>query len=222
MKNENLKIFIDFDGTISTDDVVDVILEKHASPEWTAIEKEWAAGKIGSRECLSRQMALVSAGRPQMEKILEQVTIDPFFSEFLKNAVAAEIPVFIVSDGFDFVIKNVLSRKLPASVFQKLQIFCNAMDVTADSVRISFPAEACEHGCANCKPRIIQKYREPGDKIIFIGDGLSDRYAAAVSDLTFAKKKLLSYCVEKKIPHKEYSNFHQIKEWILSKEKITC
>lgn len=221
MKNDNLKIFIDFDGTIATVDVVDLILERYASPEWLEIEKEWAAGKIGSRECLTRQLALVSAGKPQMEKLLNEITIDPFFPEFIKTAQALEVPIYIVSDGFDYVIKNVLSRKLPNFVFEKLQIFCNKMEV-GHTIKASFPAEPCEHGCANCKPRIIKAHKKEGDRILFIGDGLSDRYAAEVADLTFAKKKLLNYCIDRHLPYKEYSNFHVIQEWISSKERIPC
>ena len=52
-------IVCDFDGTVTRTDAVDNILERFADPSWEAIEDEWLSGKIGSRECLGRQLALV-------------------------------------------------------------------------------------------------------------------------------------------------------------------
>ena len=43
-----LSISCDFDGTITRSDTVDAILEQFALPQWTDVEAEWAAGKIGS------------------------------------------------------------------------------------------------------------------------------------------------------------------------------
>ncbi|PYS76594.1 MAG: phosphatase, partial [Acidobacteria bacterium] len=43
-------LFLDFDGTISERDAIDAMLEAFAAPEWLAVEEEWQAGRIGSRE----------------------------------------------------------------------------------------------------------------------------------------------------------------------------
>ena len=51
---KRIKFFIDFDGTITLEDVVDRVLDRFASGEWKKVEREWVEGKIGSRECLSR------------------------------------------------------------------------------------------------------------------------------------------------------------------------
>ena len=50
-----LSISCDFDGTITRSDTIDAILEQFALPQWLDVEAEWAAGKIGSRECLAQQ-----------------------------------------------------------------------------------------------------------------------------------------------------------------------
>jgi len=59
-------LFLDFDGTISRRDAVDVILETYADPKWLAFEAEWREGRIGSRDCLRAQMSLVRASRKQI------------------------------------------------------------------------------------------------------------------------------------------------------------
>ena len=54
-------LFVDFDGTITCRDTTDAVLEAFADPSWLAVEREWVAGRIGSRACLTAQMALVDA-----------------------------------------------------------------------------------------------------------------------------------------------------------------
>ena len=63
---DKIRIFVDFDGTISTKDVVDTVLEKFARKEWLEVEKDWQEGKIGSRECLSRQINFVVAKEEEL------------------------------------------------------------------------------------------------------------------------------------------------------------
>jgi 2-hydroxy-3-keto-5-methylthiopentenyl-1-phosphate phosphatase len=48
---------------------------------------------------------------------------------------------------------------------------------------------------------MMQALTPAGGTTVFVGDGLSDRYAAAAADLVFAKDKLASYCAERSIAH---------------------
>ena len=213
-----MQFFLDFDGTITKNDIVDLILERFATDEWKKIEKEWADGKIGSRECLSRQIALVSASKEEITAIISKAEIDPHFASFLKRAKEYGIPVTIVSDGFRIVIEQILKRVFKDSpeFLNYIPIFSNQLEWSHDRLSVRFPeGPACEHGCANCKAKVIAAQRVAGEKIIFVGDGLSDRFAAMVSDLTFAKGKLLKFCEEKKINHEKYSGFEEIEKWIV-------
>ena len=47
---------------------------------------------------------------------------------------------------------------------------------------------------------------------IFVGDGLSDRYAAQAADLVFAKQGLARFCTEKKIKYSAYQNLFEVSE----------
>jgi len=216
----NLRFFIDFDGTVTTQDAVDLVLERFASEDWKPVEKEWAKGKIGSRECLTRQMALVSATRGQILDLAGAIAVDSGFVPFLKTLKALSIPAVIVSDGFQVIIQAVLQKALreEPAILKNLPVYSNRLSwVSERKVRPFFlsAASACAHGCANCKVRVIEKIGSEKEKTIFIGDGLSDRFAAAASDLVFAKKSLLQFCQEKNIPYKSYENFREIKDWVL-------
>ena len=218
MNSSQLQFFLDFDGTVTKNDVVDLILDRFASKEWKTIEQEWVDGKIGSRECLSRQIALVSASKEALSRLITEVEIDSHFVSFLKRAKNYGIPVTIVSDGFRNVIEEVLKRHLKDSpeLLEDLPIFSNDLRWEKEKLKVVFPeGPVCEHTCANCKPQVITRHRVPGEKIVFVGDGLSDRFAAAVSDFTFAKSKLLKFCEENKINHQKYSTFKELDEWIV-------
>lgn len=218
----SLRFFIDFDGTISKNDVVDLILERFGMRQWTDIERLWLEGKIGSRECLSRQMDLVSAREEDFSALINEVEIDPAFVSFLARAKNLNVPVTIVSDGFDIVIGSILKRALSKDpeLLSNLPVYSNKLIRSANGYKAQFPeGPLCEHACANCKPRVIRALSKEGEKIIFVGDGLSDRFAAAEAHLTFAKSKLLKFCQEKKIAHRPYQDFREIEAWLSSERK---
>jgi 2-hydroxy-3-keto-5-methylthiopentenyl-1-phosphate phosphatase len=52
-------IICGFDDTITLKDSTDLLLNRFADPCWLDIENEWLKGKIGSRECLERQLRFV-------------------------------------------------------------------------------------------------------------------------------------------------------------------
>ena len=52
----------------------------------------------------------------------------------------------------------------------------------------------------------MNRLNETGGPTLFIGDGLSDRYAAMCADGVFAKDTLAAYCDEHMIPYVGYDN----------------
>src|ERR671939_573266 len=92
-------LFLDFDGTITERDAIDALLDAYADPQWLAIEAEWQAGRIGSRECLRAQLALVRASREEVNALLDSIKVDRGFATLLETCAALRVPVHIVSDG---------------------------------------------------------------------------------------------------------------------------
>ena len=215
-----MHFFLDFDGTISTGDVVDLVLENFADQRWKDVEQEWVEGRIGSRECLLRQTDMIRATTGEIFSVIAPVKLDPHYVSFLKKARALGVPVTIVSDGFDLLIRQVLKQNLGTenAAMKGVEIYSNKLERADKGFRAVFSQETpCGHGCANCKEALIHRLKLPGEEVYFVGDGLSDRYAAKCSDLTFAKGTLLTFCRENGIQHVAYENFKKIEQTMTQK-----
>jgi 2,3-diketo-5-methylthio-1-phosphopentane phosphatase len=207
-------LFLDFDGTITRRDATDAILEAYADAQWLGIEHEWKAGRMSSRECLTAQMALVRATRDEIDALLDEVEIDEGFAPLLETCSAHGVPVHILSDGFDYCIQRILSRPSLnlARHLRGVQIVSSHLEPDGDRWRVGFRSfePACTHGCATCKPDAMEALNTTGGRTIFVGDGLSDKYAAARADLVFAKDSLAAYCDAQALSYAPYDNLATI------------
>jgi 2-hydroxy-3-keto-5-methylthiopentenyl-1-phosphate phosphatase len=210
---KNPIVFCDFDGTVTQADVTDCILEELADPSWRELEAAWVGGLMGSRECLERQMALVRASSKELNALIDGIAVDPGFAGFYRFTEKCGLPFYILSDGFDYVIRRILRRAgADGELRNGKHLFTSALQLEGSRVRVSFPhgARVCEHGCATCKAAIIRRVGRGHQPVIFIGDGLSDRFAVEEADLVFAKKQLLAHCRKKNIDCLPFDTFADI------------
>jgi 2-hydroxy-3-keto-5-methylthiopentenyl-1-phosphate phosphatase len=209
-------LFVDFDGTVSNRDVIDAVLEEFADDRWLEIEEKWVSGKIGSRECLQKQFALLRAAPDKLNDFIDSLEIDEGFVPLLKVCRDANVPVHIVSDGFDYYIRRLLNKSIDcASLLGNIGIWANRLaPVGENQWRTEFPyyRRLCADGCATCKPEVMRRHNTFASPAIFIGDGLSDRFAAQTADIVFAKKKLADFCAQNGIRFSAYANLKQVAE----------
>jgi len=205
-------IFCDFDGTITQVDLTDHVLTQLAHPSWREIEREWVLGTIGSRECLERQMALVEASRAELDEVIDSVAIDPGFADFTRFARGRGWPLYVLSEGFDYMIRRVLERARLARHFPN-RIFSSGLRVEGRRLVVSFPhvPDPCGHGCANCKGALVRRLSPGRRPVVFVGDGMSDRYGAEAADVVFAKRHLLAHCREQGIACYPFETFKDVR-----------
>ncbi len=188
-------VVCDFDGTISSVDATDLILERYADAEWLNVEAEWKIGAIGSRECLSRQIALLRANMSEINALADTIVIDPDFKRFADYCARSGVRLVIVSDGLDQVITRILDRY----GLGQLSVYANSLlSSDADAHRLVSPhqdADCCSKA-GTCKCAVVADLsNEDADPLVlFVGDGQSDFCAAArMADVVAAKSKLLSH-----------------------------
>ena len=211
--NSSPIVFSDFDGTISLVDVTDEILEQFADPSWREVEEVWVRGEIGSQECLERQMALVKATPRQLDALIDAIPLDPDFSSFYRFTRERQLPFYILSDGFDYVISRVLQRAgADGELRNGKHLFSSSLRLAGGGLEISFPHRnlGCPHGCATCKAAVIERLRGERRPVVFVGDGLSDRFGVEVADIVFAKRQLLDYCRKRGLAHIPFETFGEV------------
>ena len=206
-----LTVFCDFDGTITTHDVVTELLTALADPAWSSIEAAWEQGRIGSRDCLARQIPLIRGGWPAIERVLATVTIEPTFAAFAAWCASQAVPLVIVSDGLDRVIAWVLER----ARVRVSAMWANRLLIAEDgALSVAFPHPPRERHCRAglCKCQILA---EASSRRVVIGDGLSDLCWASQADHCFAKGPLLALCRTQQIPHCAFDDFTSIQRLLM-------
>jgi 2,3-diketo-5-methylthio-1-phosphopentane phosphatase len=211
--------FIDFDGTVVPCDVTDFLLEQFADPAWQEVEKDWQAGRIGSRECMARQVALLEATPAELIAALSELQIDPGFAAFVDQCGRNGIGMTVVSDGFDFVIERVLRN-----AGLDLPFYANHLEpLGSNGWRVTFPSARsdCRTLAGNCKCAFTQPYSS-SVKVV-IGDGRSDFCVSGQADLVFAKGTLLELCRTSGVAHYAFDDFFDVTDklgwWLRSGQR---
>src|SRR5215470_12320034 len=178
-----VRMYVDFDGTVTLGDTTDAILERFASAAWQTIEEQWVAGHIGSRDCLARQIGLLRVSPEVLDDFVGAVEFDRDFPAFVTLCRDHGVPITVVSDGLDRVASAVLER---AGV--NAPLIANHLEWLGDDRwRLSFPHARgdCRSAAGNCKCVALADDSETIS--ILIGDGRSDICAAESANLVLAK-----------------------------------
>jgi 2-hydroxy-3-keto-5-methylthiopentenyl-1-phosphate phosphatase len=170
-------------------------------------------------------MALVRATRNQLDALLDEIEIDPGLVALLEMCATHDIPAHIISDGFDYCIRRILgraSKRVPA-LLRGARVCASRLEARGHLWRTDFPYfhQTCAHGCATCKPAVMRLLNRTNAPALFVGDGLSDRYAVESADLVFAKDGLAVYCNEHSVEYTSYNNLKEVAtyldRWLISR-----
>ena len=197
------RLLVDFDGTIASVDTTDLLLERFAAPAWRDIEEDWKAGRIGSRECMVRQIDLLRASPADMDQFVAGIEIDPGFPKFVALCTRLGHSIAVISDGLDLTVEAVLRRYNLDLAFSANHLqWCGK-----DRWRLTFPhaRSDCQALSGNCKCAVTTE--APRELSIVVGDGRSDFCVAGRADLVLAKGALLDDCRHRHLPHLAFADF---------------
>ncbi len=211
-----LKIFIDFDGTITACDVGDAMFEHFGGRVCAGIIDEYHQERISAAECFRRESAACGdVPTAALDAFLDKQEIDPTFPAFVRYCRQAGHEITVLSDGMDYYIGRILSHYGLSGV----RFFSNHLNFLAsgnDSMvrfvpEFPYQDEVCDR-CACCKRNHILSASADDDIIVYIGEGYSDRCPAGYADVVFAKDDLLRYCQRENISYFEYRSFADVQE----------
>ena len=207
-----LAILVDYDGTIARTDVSDQLMAEFVTADWEAHVAEYDAGRVGSRRLMAWEVGLITADPDALRAKAAAQPHDPSFRPFAERALAAGIPVEVVSDGFGFFIEPALE----ALGVGQLPVVTAATTFGPDGARIDFPNGNPDcFVCGTCKRNRVLAHQAAGRRVIFIGDGESDRYAAGYADVVFAKDSLAAWCVTFGVRALPFSTLEDVRQALI-------
>ncbi len=208
-----VSFLVDYDGTISREDVGDALLARfYSDPELLAAkDADYDAGRIGSRELMEWDMAVLPDDPELLRATAASLPQDETFAGFVATVRAAGAKLEVVSDGLGFYVESNLARL--GAELAALPVATNDNPVAGpDSMAFPYGHPAC-FVCGTCKRERVRAHQAGGRVVVFIGDGTSDRYAAHHADVVFAKGSLERWCREVGWPYRVWGRFSEIGAW---------
>jgi 2,3-diketo-5-methylthio-1-phosphopentane phosphatase len=207
LRNSKIAVLSDFDGTITTNNVLNSLYEKFAAPSYRETLERWNRGEISTMEEIETVFDTVSASRAEMESFLDMVELDPGFPSLFIYCREAGSKFVIVSDGLRWYIEYIMRHH----GIQEVAVYACEIHFERGGYRFSYPwFDPSTPLRSVSKSTIVRDYQSWGYKVVFIGDGVSDFEAAQVADIVYARDVLLDYTKDHEIQALEFSNMGDI------------
>lgn len=193
----------DYDGTLTTHECMEIVLQRLVGNAWRPFEREVRAGRLSHAEALRRQVGLIRAPAEEfIGALVAEASPASGLADFLGGLSAQGHRAAIVSAGFHAAIDAVWRReKLPP-----IEIHASRLVPGVDGgppYGMAFDplfADCPRCGAGQCKGGVLRALRRPHDTVLAFGDGSSDLCLARGADLTFARDHLAELCAAEQLP----------------------
>ncbi len=207
---QNTAYVLDFDGTVTTVDISTALALEFGGQEFRETEKAYFRKQIGMKEWLAKACSVLPPDLHYLTSLsLKQGVLRPGFVEFLKYVHSRSYRVYIASDGLGFYIEPLLEkfgcRHLIDGIYMNKTI--NGKDGLELIIGNAHPS--CRI-CGNCKASQVLKLKKEGYRVIYVGDGMNDRFGASWADQIFARDRLAEYLQRSGRPYQPWSDFFDL------------
>ena len=203
----------DFDGTVSPSDIGAAFVRRFAArpePERAALLERWKRGEIGSRELTVEECEGLRCTEEDALAFAREFRLDARFAPFVREARGRGDAVMVVSDGFDFYVRDHLAR----AGLSDLPLASNRVRFEDGGIALEFPyADGGCGRCGNCKSQHVRRYQALGFHTVMVGDGFSDRCGAKVADTVMARGDLLAWCAASGIAARGFDSFGDVTDF---------
>lgn len=201
-----LRVVLDWDGTVTERDTLDLVLERFGDPEIYARVEGELGRTLTLNEVIAQEFATVTAPLEEVVPwLLEHVRIRPGFAELAR----AHRPL-VVSSGFHELIEPVLERE---GLLDAVELRANSVEPRPNGWRAHFRvAGRCEACGEPCKRGDLPS----GVEVVYAGDSHSDLCASLAADRIFATGNLARWLEERQVPFTPLTDFFQLANEIVT------
>ena len=195
-----MQLVLDFDGTVTERDTLDLVLREFGDQEiYDRAEEKLERGSMTLNEVISAEFATVRAPLDEVVPwLLQAARFRPGFAE-----AARKHRPLVISSGFHELIEPLLERE---GVLDCVELRANRVDPRPDGWRVLYRvSEICEVCGEPCKRGDL-----PAGEAVYAGDGYSDYCAALAADRVYATGSLARYLDERGVEYEPLTDFRSL------------
>jgi 2-hydroxy-3-keto-5-methylthiopentenyl-1-phosphate phosphatase len=205
---------LDYDGTVTTRECNEIVLQRLVGNAWRPFEDEVRAGRMSHATCFDMQAGLMHAPRAEIiGGMVEAAEAAQGLAAFMAALAQRGGQAAIVSAGFREAIEAFWQREgLPPTQMFASELVGDGQD-GGPPYHIAFSealGDCPRCGPGACKGAIVRALRRPGDLVLAFGDGASDYCTAREADLTFARGYLAELCALDGIEWRPLPDFTEV------------
>ena len=200
-------LVVDFDGTITEQDMLDDIAQTFGDGEvYRQVDEGLDHGSIPLREVIRREFEPVRAPLEEVvDYVLRETRVRAGFRDLVERARDEGWRFVVVSSGFHELIEPVLAREGVS-----VELHANRVDPRPDGWRVLWSyGDDCETCGESCKRATVDALANGGE-VVYVGDGYSDRCAAEDADRVFARRGLARWLDGRGVPYEPFEDFHDV------------
>jgi 2-hydroxy-3-keto-5-methylthiopentenyl-1-phosphate phosphatase len=174
-------ILCDFDGTITMQDVTNLIWDRYIGPSWRDdLLTSYKRGHISHLKIMVDGYKRIHATKQELlDYVRPLISLRPHFEDLRQHCLSKNWPLTVLSGGLDFYIEAFLPPGVPfysysAKYDHRWEVFAppDIEKNDADDFKV-------------CVKQLLKK-KHRKEKVVFIGDGRNDFPVAQRSDVVFA------------------------------------
>ena len=197
----------DFDGTLTEEDVGFMLLQLYGNGYWKKLLEDYKAQRISVDEFNTAVFAMIRADRQTLvDAARKNAVVRAGLKELVSYCRQKDYRLVIVSNGLEFYIQTILEDMGLA----ELEFHAAKTEFHPDGLKVKYIGLDGRRSEDGLKEAYIKSYRNEGYRVIYLGDGDSDIYAARHAHQVIARDYLLSYCSEHGINAVPFEDLHDV------------
>ena len=204
---------IDFDGTLTDHDTLDLICQTWAPDAWREAEEELTSGRWTLEQVIEHEFAAVAASREEVLALVhERVALRPGLPALLETCVQRFVEPVVVSSGFTHAdpARAARPRHRPADRRPRRRLHPGGRHGDLPRPRgLRDAAASAASATRCCGAPTGARWRTSATA----GPTAARRCAA---DLVFARAGLARYLDDERVPYLPFEDFHDVREGLVA------
>ncbi|MFA5308098.1 MAG: HAD-IB family phosphatase [Dehalococcoidales bacterium] len=200
---------IDFDGTVTEDDVSFYLLDTYADGSWRQYLDEYSHGDISVGAFNKVVFGMIKEDEKTLTDFVldsPRVIVRPGFKELIDYCAGKKYRTIIVSNGLNFYIEAIL-QKLGVS---GLEIHAAENIFAPDGMKVRYLGPDGKEVEAGFKEVYTERLVKEGYQVVYIGNGTSDIYPCRKAAHVFATADLLEKCRAEYLKYYPFNDFYEV------------